>query len=82
MYKTEKNKSLSQRLLTAKEVSKYLGINAKTLWAWVNRGLIPQVKFPRAKAKFDIRDIETIIEKHKTYSEVSEVANDIFQSNK
>jgi len=81
MYKTN-HKNLSQRLLTAKEVSKYFGINAKTLWVWVNRGLIPQVKLPGAKPKYDIHDIERIIEKHKSYSDVSEVVSDIFQSNK
>lgn len=82
MYKSDQNKRLSQRLLSAKEASEYLGINVKTLWAWISRGLIPQVKLPGAKPKYDIRDIERIIEKHKSYSDISEVGNNIFQSNK
>jgi len=82
MYKLEKNKSLSQRLLSAKEVSAHLGINVKTLWSWVNRGLIPQVKLPGAKPKYDIHDIEMIIQEHKSYTDASEVVSNIFQSNK
>jgi len=76
---SEQKKTNRKRLLTAKEVSIHLGITPKTLWVWVNRGLIPQVKFPGSKPKYDVQDIEKIIEQHKEYSETSHVINDIFQ---
>jgi predicted site-specific integrase-resolvase len=55
-----------QRLLTRKEAAAYLGIAEKTLWDWVNRGIIPQVKFQKSKPKYDIRDLDRIIEENKS----------------
>lgn len=62
------------RLLTANQAAAHLGITPKTLWEWVNRGIIPQVKFPGAKPKYDIQDLDRIIEEHKCISPAAEVS--------
>ncbi len=69
----------NSRLLTGKEAANYLGIRPKTFWEWVNRGIIPQVKFPGAKPKYDIQDINGIIEQHKTLSPAAQAAENMFQ---
>lgn len=56
------------RLVTAKVAASYLGIRPKTLWEWVNRGVLPQVSIPGSKPKYDLRDLEKLIEKHKHFS--------------
>ncbi len=70
-------KRVTKRLLTHKEAAEYLGIAAKTLWEWVNRGIIPQVKFPGSNPKYDIVDIEMAIEENKSYSEAAIVLNKV-----
>ncbi len=56
-----------KRLLTRKETAEYLGISEKTLWEWVNDGLIPQVLFPTKKPKYDIKDLDALVNKNKRY---------------
>jgi len=57
------------RLLTAKQAAKYLGIRPKTFWEWVNKGVIAQVRIPNAKPKYDIHDLDSLIEENKKYVE-------------
>lgn len=77
----QRNRSL-RRLLTAAEAAVRLGITPKTLWEWVNRGIIPQVKLPGAKPKYDIHDIDRIIEAHKTLSPAAQAAADLLHNSK
>ena len=55
-----------KRLITQKEAAEILGISPKTLWEWSNRGLIPQVRLPGTRVKYDIKDIEQIIRVNKS----------------
>lgn len=73
---TGHNSKTLRRLLTAKEAAIRLGITPKTLWEWVNRGIIPQVIFPGSKPKYDILDIDRIIEQYKSFSQASKVSID------
>ena len=70
------------KLLNGRETAAMLGITVKTLWEWVNRGIIPQVKLPGAKPKYDLRDIEIIIEQHKSFAPSSLAAKEILQTPK
>ena len=60
---------ISRRLLSGVEAARRLGIAPKTLWEWVQKGIIPQVKFPGTKVKYDIKDIDKLIEKYKSFSD-------------
>ena len=55
-----------KRLITQKEAAEILGISPKTLWEWSNRGLIPQVRLPGTRVKYDIEDIEQLIKINKS----------------
>ncbi len=55
------------RLLTGKQAADYLGIHPKTLWEWVNKGIIAQVKIQGANPKYDVRDLNRLIEQNKKY---------------
>jgi predicted site-specific integrase-resolvase len=55
-----------KRLITQKEAAEILGICPKTLWEWSNRGLIPQVRLPGTRVKYDIKDIEQLIKINKS----------------
>lgn len=55
------------RLLTAKQAAQYLGIRPKTFWEWTNKGVIPAVKIPGANPRYDLRDLEALIERYKSY---------------
>lgn len=65
------SQSKTTRLLTGKQASQYLGIRYKTLWEWVKKGIIVQVKIPGAKAKYDLWDLEILIERSKQTDDVS-----------
>ncbi len=54
-----------KRLITQKEAAEMLGISPKTLWLWTNNGLIPFIKLPGTRIKYDISDIEQTIQKHR-----------------
>ena len=56
------------RLLTSKQAAAMLGVSTKTLWEWVNRGVLPQVKIPGTRPKYDIEDIRLVISKYKSYN--------------
>ena len=64
-----------KRLLTAKEAAQYLGIHTKTLWEWSRTSLIPMVKFPGKRIKYDIRDLDDLIDNNKIYGLYSESEN-------
>ena len=66
----ERKRSI-RRLLTGNEAASRLGITPKTLWQWVNLGIVPQVKIPGAKPKYDINDIDELIDRNKGYSEAA-----------
>jgi excisionase family DNA binding protein len=54
-----------KRLITQKEAAAILGISPKTLWLWTNNGLIPYIKLPGTRIKYDISDLEQVIQDHK-----------------
>ena len=64
-----------KRLLTVKEAAEYLGISPKTLWEWSRTGIIPMVKFDGKRVKYDIRDLDSLIEQNKIYEPSSEFQN-------
>ena len=74
MVKDSKSKSRKsgyrsglKRLLTAKEAAEYLGISTKTLWEWAEKGILPRVEIPGTKPKYDLRDLENLIQENKIY---------------
>jgi len=54
-----------RRLLSVRETAKILGISIHTLYSWVSQRRITFVKCGR-RTEFDIRDLDTWIEKNKT----------------
>ena len=68
-----------KRLLTTKEAAEYLGISPKTLWEWTQRGVIPRVEIPGTKSKYDLNDLEKLIQENKHYvpEETSNVVKNI-----
>ena len=73
-----------RRLLTAKEAAEYLGIHPKTLWEWTDKGILPRVETPGTKPKYDLRDLENLIQQNKIYvtQTASEVASRILNGKK
>ena len=71
-----------KRLLTAKEAAEYLGISTKTLWEWTEKGILPRVEIPGTKSKYDLQDLENLIQENKIYATqaASETAERIIQS--
>lgn len=69
--------STQTRLLTAKQAAEYLGIRPKTFWEWTSKGVIPAVKIPGANPRYDLRDLEALIEQHKCYPAAGEVEGEI-----
>ena len=67
-----------KRLLTAKEAAEYLGISTKTLWEWTERGVVPRVEIPGTKSKYDLNDLERLIQDNKKY--VTEAATQTVKS--
>jgi excisionase family DNA binding protein len=64
-----------KRLLTAKEAAEYLGISTKTLWEWTEKGILPRVEIPGTKSKYDLQDLENLIQKNKIY--VTKAASEV-----
>ena len=56
-----------KRLITQKEAAEYLGITPKTLWDWTEKGIIPRVEIPGRKTKYDLNDVEKLIQDNKHY---------------
>ena len=68
-----------KRLITQKEAAEYLGISPKTLWEWTERGILPKVEIPGTKSKYDLNDLEKLIQENKHYvpEETSNVVKNI-----
>ena len=54
-----------KRLITQKDAAELLGISPKTLWLWTNGGLIPYIKLPGTRIKYDLFDLEQLIQDNK-----------------
>jgi excisionase family DNA binding protein len=63
-----------KRLITQKEAAEYLGISTKTLWEWTEKGIVPRVEIPGTKSKYDLNDLENLIQENKNY--VTQVASE------
>ena len=68
-----------KRLITQKEAAEYLGISTKTVWDWTERGILPKVEIPGTKTKYDLNDLEKLIQENKHYvpEETSNVVKNI-----
>ncbi|HXK60929.1 MAG TPA: helix-turn-helix domain-containing protein [Acidobacteriota bacterium] len=53
-----------ERLLSAEETARYLGIKKGTLYVWARSGKIPSVKIG-TRLLFDLRDLDELIERQK-----------------
>jgi len=53
-----------ERLLSAEETARYLGIKKATLYVWARTGKIPSVKIG-TRLLFDVRDLDELIERKK-----------------
>jgi len=53
-----------ERLLSAEETARYLGIKKGTLYVWARSGKIPSVKIG-TRLLFDVRDLDELIERQK-----------------
>ncbi len=53
-----------ERLLSADETAKYLGIKKGTLYVWARSGKIPSVKIG-TRLLFDVRDLDELIKRQK-----------------
>jgi len=56
--------AMIERLLSAEETARYLGIKKGTLYVWARSGKIPSVKIG-TRLLFDVRDLEELIERQK-----------------
>ncbi len=56
-----------KRLITQKDAAEYLGISPKTLWEWTERGVVPRVEIPGTKSKYDLNDLDNLIQDNKNY---------------
>ena len=72
-YWNKNSMEVKQRLLSATQAANYLGVDTKTLWEWVNTGLIPQVKFPGRRPRYDIQDLDKLIEENKKMTDAAMV---------
>jgi excisionase family DNA binding protein len=54
-----------QRLITQKAAAELLGISPKTLWLWTNNGLIPYIRLPGTRIKYDLSDLDQLITDNK-----------------
>lgn len=67
-----------RRLLSGKEAAEYLGITYKRLWELVQSGVIHQVKLVKnARPKYDIRELDTLIEENKSLTPAAQVLKKI-----
>lgn len=56
---------LAAMLLTYLEAAKLLGVSDRTVWAMVNRGELPAVRFAGRTVRIDRRDLEAFIARAK-----------------
>jgi excisionase family DNA binding protein len=52
---------VENRLLSAREAGRYLGISHRTVWAWAQAGLLPVTKLGR-RVLFDRMQLDEVIE--------------------
>ncbi len=66
---SRKNEVFPNRLINGKAAASYLGIDVVTLNRWVHEGIIPFVKLGKSNPRYDLRDLDKLIEDgKKTYS--------------
>lgn len=52
-------------LLTYRQAAELLGVSDRTVWAMVNRGELPAVRFSGRIVRIDRRDLDAFIERAK-----------------
>lgn len=57
--------TMPRRLLTAEEAATYLGIKLNTIQKWTCRHRLPVVRLSRRAVRYDIRDLDRLIESRK-----------------
>ena len=55
---------IEPRLLTAKQLSVYIGFPLSTIYAMVERGEIPYKRFGKKSIRFDKKEIDRWIDEH------------------
>lgn len=74
----KQNYPLGMPLLTPDDVAKLLKVNKRTVYYWIERGLISYVKINRKTIRFRYLDVEDFINKHLVKpSDVDKVVNKI-----
>ena len=53
---------MMNNLITIKEVSEYLQIKERTIYSWINKGVIPHYKLTNKVVRFNINEINTWLE--------------------
>lgn len=78
---------IQKRLLTAREVATYCGVSPKTICEWTKRGILPVVRIPHTRLKYDLQDLDRIIleckkkavpEKDEEIQKVDQILDEIF----
>jgi len=54
-----------KRLLTATEAAEYLGVAESTIRGWASQGRIPKVKIGGTALRFDVKELDLLIESDK-----------------
>ena len=48
---------MMNNLITIKEVSKYLQIKERTIYSWINKGIIPHYKLTNKVVRFNMNEV-------------------------
>ena len=59
-----------RRLLNSGEAARFLGIHQYTRRAWEDRELVPHVRTPTGYRRFDVRDLERLLEEMRVEKEL------------
>lgn|GEM_PF-6161571 len=62
-FRAPKDHMAGQRLLTAKEVEAWLGIDVKTLYAFAKRKMVPHVRL-QGNVRFPARELQKWVDRH------------------
>ena len=61
------------RLLTAPEVAKRLGVSRTTIWRWSKNKLLTVYQLPGGQVRIRESDLEDFIEKHRLISTIGDI---------
>lgn len=81
-YSTQNKSSdilIKPRLLSAREAARYLNMSYKNFWQLLNTGKmdLPAIRIPGTRPKYDIRDLEKLIDESRSTSASAKVLSKI-----